>query len=334
MNPWQELCSVGTSDLGRLVQASLVGLRAALAHGLAQADANDPARAIVERWMAEWTGNPPPAPPDPALNTDQRENVTVSETNQTSQLLKELATYDPVVAKLPLNDPTLPSRAALVASRLAPEEAAAWRRRVLSVYPAVIFGPGPSKTAAALGTIPATPIAAQLYPIVADLLWYADNDPTIMHMYSRVYRFGMISLQQQFQRERFTRALIECFLRVRDAEATGNVKTLVEAWVDLDEAIHSLIHKPLAHPQSAFASLAQRSRATLSDLYGIARHAGLIFHVQELSGRYADLQGLTDPDADVPTDTDAAPGDVVRCTRLVLRLDRETYPGRVLYRTR
>jgi len=330
MSPWIELHSLENSELARVARAALVGLRATMEYGLANADANDPARTAIERWIAGLSEDSGSVAP---VESGTKPHDPVSP-KSSANLLQELAQYDPAAAKLPADDPALPRRIALVASRLVPAEAAAWRERVRSAYPDVPFDPDTNITVdPVLGEMPPTPIAARLYPVVRDLLWYAANDPALQHMYRPVYRFGLTTMQSA-QRDRYTRALIERYERVRKAEADGDAKTLLETWIDLDEAINSLIHSPTAHSQSEFAAIARTGRETLSEVRRIATEAGMTFHIQQPTGRYADLKGLTNPDSDVPTNTGAAPGDVVQCVRLFLRLDGVSIPGRVLYRTR
>ena len=62
--------------------------------------------------------------------------------------------------------------------------------------------------------------------------------------------------------------------------------------------------------------------------------AGHAVHVQVLSGRYADVKQFTDPGDDRGVVASAAPGEVVVCLRLALRLDGKAVPGRVLYQSR
>ena len=173
---------------------------------------------------------------------------------------------------------------------------------------------------------------AMALPVAACLAWI-EHDHALRHMLRSLFRFGTVALAEGYHK-RFQTALTERFDQLRESETESDAGQVVTAWVALDEAIHSLLHMPLAHPQSAFSEIGKSSRAQVAAVREFAYSAGAEVHMQVLAGRYADLRGYTEPDADIETTEGTAPGDVALCSRLFLRLNGKSYPGRVVYRPR
>jgi hypothetical protein len=162
------------------------------------------------------------------------------------------------------------------------------------------------------------------------MLWFANNDLALKLILQSVYRFGFVPFNDA-HRERYRRSILDRLDRFARAEESADALETVRAWVEVDEAVHSLVHRPLAHPQSAFARLGRSCRDMLPEIRALAAAAKLAVHVQTIAGSYADARKLTDGN-DLEVDGTGAPGDVVYCNRLFLRLDGTAYPGRVVYR--
>lgn len=177
------------------------------------------------------------------------------------------------------------------------------------------------------------PLAKAMLPPVAACLLWVEQDDSLLHMLRSLFRFGLTPLTEG-NRGQCRSVLTERFQQLIEAEAEGEAAQVVLSWVALDEAIHSVVHLPPAHPQSAFASVGKASRSQIDAVRSYAYSAGVQVHLQVLSGSYANLRGSTDPEADVEITEGGAPGEVVLCTRVLLRLNGECHPGRVIYRPR
>ncbi|MEI7685979.1 MAG: hypothetical protein WCL32_13215 [Planctomycetota bacterium] len=176
-------------------------------------------------------------------------------------------------------------------------------------------------------------LAREMLPPVAACLSWIEHDRSLRHMLRSLFRFGTAALADG-HRNRYQSVLVDRFQQFIEAESEGNAVQVAQTWVALDESIHSLLHMPPAHPRSAFAAIGKASRSQIAAIRDYAYAAGVEAHLQVLSGRYANLRGSTDPEADVETSEGGTPGDVVLCSRLFLKLDGTSHPGRVVYRPR
>ena len=113
--------------------------------------------------------------------------------------------------------------------------------------------------------------------------------------------------------------------------APGSAARL-EALLDIDEAVSSLMHRPPAHAASWWAQVRQRSRRLVDQAADELRRSGADVEVLPLSMRYLDVRGYTAGN-DVASSTGGEPGDVLACLRPWARIDGTTLPGRVMYRS-
>ena len=124
----------------------------------------------------------------------------------------------------------------------------------------------------------------------------------------------------------------ELLLRLGDLAQTpaGSLPEL-EALIEVDEALASLVHRPPAVATSWWAGLSATVRGVLAAAEEAARSSGADIDVQPLVLRYRDVQGMTS-DNDVAVDGAGETGDVLACLRVWARLGGRVLPGRVVYR--
>lgn len=165
--------------------------------------------------------------------------------------------------------------------------------------------------------------------IVSFLLAYIPLDRALHHALKSVYRFGIITLKDPKQRNDFEQELIYRFRRVQ-AGGDDPAATL-RAWLDLDEASHSLIYDPPVARDSWWGKLQQEMRDRVAKVAEQARAAGCTVHLQALWGRYDQVRGQSDDNVQLSHDG-APPGQVLACLRQFAKIDGEELPGRVIYR--
>jgi hypothetical protein len=178
-------------------------------------------------------------------------------------------------------------------------------------------------------TAPADGELRFLAGVTSAWLWLIDNDPHLHHCLQSVFRFGVPSLAGD-QRQRYVADLLRRWERVRVGAVGHGPKEQLKARLDLDEALHSLVHQPPAHPGSWWGRLQGQARDTLFQTRDRAAAAGCTAHLQLLGGSFADINRLA-PDS-LQVDYGVA-GEVAVCLRVWARIDGEELKGRVLYRS-
>jgi hypothetical protein len=164
--------------------------------------------------------------------------------------------------------------------------------------------------------------------VTSACLWFIEHDPHLYHCLQGVFRFGVRPLTGD-QRERYLAELLRRWERVRAGAAGQAPKERLKGRLDLDEALHSLVHQPPADPGSWWGRLLAQARDTLFQARDRAAQAGCPAHLQLLGGSFADINRLA-PDS-LQVDYGVA-GEVAVCLRVWARLDGEELKGRVLYR--
>jgi hypothetical protein len=106
----------------------------------------------------------------------------------------------------------------------------------------------------------------------------------------------------------------------------------VSALVQIDEAMHSLLHLPVAAADSWWAHLGGRVRALVDAEVERLRKAGNDVEVVPLSLRYREVIGQTGGNDLALDGGPGAAGDVVVCLRMWSRIGGKERPGRVAYR--
>jgi hypothetical protein len=172
--------------------------------------------------------------------------------------------------------------------------------------------------------------------LVSMALWFCDHDSELHHCLQTVYRFGIVPVAGE-QRDRYTEVLLSRWHRVAKRAAQEGSSTdvllhkqsLIE-WIELDEALQSLVYLPPVAASTWWGRLQGESRLALSRARDRAIAQGCQARLQRLAGPFPAISHLTGPDnLEVAHGT---PGEVVACLRVFARIDGEELRGRVLYR--
>jgi hypothetical protein len=212
-----------------------------------------------------------------------------------------------------------------------------------AIYPGVtgeIRAPGlRSAPSAALDPRIEPPLGEQLRHlagITSSCLWFSEHGAQLHHCLKAVFRFGLTPLAGE-QRERFVAELLRRWARVQSApdgpsgsDSRTHFKDRLKALLDLDEALHSLLHLPPAAPDSWWGRLLSQARETLFQARNQAIQAGCTVHLQLLGGSFADINRLAPDSLQVDF---GVPGEISACLRVWARIDGEELKGRVLYRS-
>jgi hypothetical protein len=169
--------------------------------------------------------------------------------------------------------------------------------------------------------------------VASACLRLAEHDSRLCHCLRSVFRFGVTPLAGE-QRERYTAELLRLWERLRagkpQAADRQEWKDYLKACLDFDEAVHSLVYRPLAAPDPALGRCQGQSREVLGRLRDRAVQAGCPVHLQSLGGNFADISQLAPDSLQVDF---GVPGEVSVCLRVWARLDGEEMKGRVLFRS-
>lgn len=160
---------------------------------------------------------------------------------------------------------------------------------------------------------------------------FIDLDPDLHHALKSVFSFDVISFQSHpEQKQLYLEAFSDRLQRNQKLNDDSSSITNLRSWLDLDEAIHSLVFVPPAERYSWWGKLQQESRRILKKMADEATKAGNNIKIKQLSGLYADIcQYAKD---DLQLEDGGTPGEVLSCLRLYARINEEDYPGRVIYR--
>jgi hypothetical protein len=171
--------------------------------------------------------------------------------------------------------------------------------------------------------------------VVSSYLWFSEHDPQLCHCLKGVFRFGITPMQGE-QRERYVAELLRLWERLLGGLAEPAAaaprqwcRDRLREFLDLDEAIHSLVHQPPAAPDSWWGRLQAQARETLFQVRDRAVQAGCAVHLQVLGGSFAEINRLAPDSLQVDF---GVPGEVAACLRVWARIDGEEIKGRVLYR--
>ncbi|MFM5979106.1 MAG: hypothetical protein ACKO9I_00895 [Sphaerospermopsis kisseleviana] len=161
---------------------------------------------------------------------------------------------------------------------------------------------------------------------------FIEIDPDLHHALKSVFSFDVVSLKSQpEQRQLYLEALSDRLQRTQKTEENTDPIINLRAWIDMDEAIHSLVFVPLAERSSWWGKLQQESRRILKKVANKAIKAGHDVKIRQLSGLYADICAYSKDDLQL--DHGGTPGEVLTCLRLYTRINQEEHPGRVLFRS-
>ncbi|MEM9275518.1 MAG: hypothetical protein AAGA80_21505 [Cyanobacteria bacterium P01_F01_bin.143] len=168
--------------------------------------------------------------------------------------------------------------------------------------------------------------------LVSTYLKLIELEPSgeLHHAFEPVYRFGLKSLADELDRDKYTNALIKCLSSCKKAEQKDILEYL-QTRLDLDEAIHSLVFPTPAPSNSWWGQLQQKSRRDLNSVADRARKEGHQVAIRSLTGVYADVHHLSKHNREL--DSGGTPGEVLTCLRVYARINGEEHLGRVLYRS-
>ncbi|MEI6443780.1 MAG: hypothetical protein WCO29_11810 [Nostocales cyanobacterium ELA583] len=157
-------------------------------------------------------------------------------------------------------------------------------------------------------------------------------DPDLHHALKSVFSFDVISLHSKSeQRHQYIDALSDRWQRTQKSSDNTDVVSNLYAWIDIDEAIHSLVFIPPAERYSWWGKLQKESRYLLKKAADKAIKAGNEVRLKQLSGLYADVCEFSKDDLQL--DCGGNPGEVLTCLRVYARINQQEYPGRVIFRT-
>ncbi|QLE55034.1 hypothetical protein [Nostoc sp. TCL26-01] len=166
------------------------------------------------------------------------------------------------------------------------------------------------------------------------LLWskFIEIDPDLHHALKSVFSFDILSLHSKpDQRNQYIDALIDRFQRTKKAEENADTLLTLRNWIDVDEAINSLVFVPPAERYSWWGKLQQESRRALKKVADRAISAGHDVRIRQLTGIYADICALSKDDLQL--DMGGIPGEVLSCLRVYARINQDEIPGRVIFRS-
>jgi len=160
---------------------------------------------------------------------------------------------------------------------------------------------------------------------------FIEIDPDLHHALKSVFSFDIISLHSKpEQQAQYIEALNDRFHRTQKAIENADPVLALRAWIDMDEAVHSLVFVPPGDRYSWWGKLQQESRRMLKKFVDQAINAGNEVRIRQLSGLYADIWALSKDDLQL--DCGGNPGEVLTCLRVYARINQEESPGRVIFR--
>lgn len=160
---------------------------------------------------------------------------------------------------------------------------------------------------------------------------FIEIEPDLNHALKSICSFDIISLTKIEQQNQYIEALIDRFHRIQKAEENNEDLAILRAWIDMDEAIHSLVFIPPVERYSWWGKLQQESRRTLKKVADRANQAGHNVRIRQLSGLYADVCAFSKDDLQL--NCGGIPGEVLTCLRVYARINQEESPGRVIFRS-
>jgi hypothetical protein len=361
----RQLLAVENSDLGRLLWFSLYGLEATLSQALNQYPF-DPGIQECDRLIQELQLLLQPVQPQPVFQPEPVNEFQLAHLVETFDLDPDVNFYlDGAKLQSRLDaDVWMEIHRKLL--RLPEDLATFWQQRALDLAQEVgaiadyqnllelpfvrdeVIYPGLSGVVEAQGLClshkallhselfqnhPSEDVDLQL--LIGFILLYIkfmQIDPDLHHALKTVFSFDTISLQDKpEQRHQYIEALGDRWQRVQKAQANSDTISHLRTWIDMDEAIHSLLFIPPAERYSWWGKLQQESRRILKKVADRAIKAGNNVRIRQLSGLYADICAFSKDDLQL--DCGGTPGEVLTCLRVYARINQEENPGRVIFRS-
>jgi hypothetical protein len=163
-------------------------------------------------------------------------------------------------------------------------------------------------------------------------LRFTQIEPDLHHALKTVFSFDIMPLQTQpEQRTQYIHTLSDRWHRLQQAESHSDELLSLRAWIDIDEAIHSLVFIPPVERYSWWGNLQQESRRILQKIAQNVINLGYDVRIRQLSGTYADVCNFSKDDLQL--NCGGVPGEVLTCLRVYARINQEETPGRVIFRS-
>lgn len=169
--------------------------------------------------------------------------------------------------------------------------------------------------------------------IVSICIHFIETDPSLNYCLKSINKFGIFSFNSK-QKSQYIKHLIILLKRVQKYEAQKDFVNSFKARINLDEAINSLVYKPLAAPNSWWGKLQQDARNTLNLAVQKVHSSG---HknagYQWLQGDRDNVIDYTEQGDDIHyrSKTKSTPGKVLACLRVYAWIDEEKIKGRVIF---
>ncbi|MCC5631925.1 hypothetical protein LC613_29995 [Nostoc sphaeroides CHAB 2801] len=169
--------------------------------------------------------------------------------------------------------------------------------------------------------------------LVSICIYFVHRERDLHHALETVYKFDTMSFDSNpEQRTKYIEALKERFQRTLKAEESGDSLMVLKAWINMDEAINSLVFVPPADSDSWWGEFKKQSRRILIGKSKKAKEEDHDVRIQELSGVYADIHNLSSG-SNLALKVGGIPGEVQACLRVYARINQEKFLGRVIYRS-
>ncbi|MDB9373403.1 hypothetical protein [Nodularia sphaerocarpa] len=163
-------------------------------------------------------------------------------------------------------------------------------------------------------------------------LRFMEIDPDLHHALKSVFSFDIMPLQSQpEQRIQYMNTLSDRWHRVQQTESNADELLSLRAWIDMDEAINSLVFIPPVERYSWWGNLQQESRRILKKIAQTAINQGYDVKIRQLSGLYADVCNFSKDDLQL--NCGGVPGEILTCLRVYVRINQEETPARVIFRS-
>ncbi|MEH2360776.1 hypothetical protein [Nostoc sp.] len=361
MQHLRQLLEINNSELARLLRFSLYGLEATLNQARTEFPL-DPGAKICDDLLQELHSLLQPAPPE--QNTgweDAPDDLKLSRLREAFDSDLELSYYLGNSQLQSQTDSDLWNEIQRKLLRIPEDLAASWRSHTLDLAQEVgaiadnsnlfqlpfirdeIIYPGLSGTIQTQGLSLSQQVLLNSQvtqnntsDLPAGFLYlyikFIEIDPDLHHALKSVFSFDVISLDSKpEQRHQYIDALSDRFGRTQKAEENADPLSILRAWIDMDEAIHSLVFVPPAERYSWWGKLQHESRRILKKVTNQAINAGNEVRIRQLSGLYADICALSKDDLQL--DCGGIPGEVLTCLRVYARINQEESPGRVIFRS-
>jgi len=357
----RQLLEIENSELARLLRFSLYGLEATLNHAITEFPL-DPGAKVCDDVLQELRNLLQPAPLQQNNGwEDMTDDLKLSHLREAFDSDSELNSYLGNSQLQSETDSDLWNEIQRKLLRMPEDLAASWRSHTLNMAQEIgaiadnsnlyqlpfirdeIIYPGLSGTVQTQGlSLSQQALLNSQTPqgntsnlpagFLSLYIKFIEIEPDLHHALKSVFSFDVISLHSKpEQRHQYIEALSDRFQRTQKAEETADPLSILRAWIDMDEAIHSLVFVPPSERYSWWGKLQHESRRILKKVTDEAINAGNEVRIRQLSGLYADICASSKDDLQL--DCGGIPGEVLTCLRVYARINQEESPGRVIFRS-